>query len=88
MTESQITWEDPPEGSLRKGMYDWFFDQLRANPGKWAVFKESSTRATATQIRGGHYVGTSEGEFDTRTTTLPNPDRVKIYVRYIPRDEQ
>lgn len=60
-----LRWEDPPPP--RRGFGDrgrWaenadlraIADELRANPGRWAVVAEAANPGSATHIRTGHYV--------------------------------
>lgn len=81
-----MQWEDPPARPKppgRSGWYAEFFDALRANPGRWAVWPVESKYATVTtRIKQGAYSGIVAGEFDAVLRTQPDGTR-KFWVRYI-----
>lgn len=86
-----VRWEDPPgprrETSRRgpRSRYAELAEQLRGNPGRWAVILETPQRgqsALATQIRmGGLTCFTPCGDFDARTIRANGI--TTIYARYV-----
>jgi hypothetical protein len=73
MGMSDIEWADPPPP--RGGRYDAFFDALRAEPGRWALFPVQTTSA-ASAVRRGAYRGIEPLEFEAMER------HGQVYVRY------
>jgi hypothetical protein len=92
MTEVKvIRWEDPPPsrssipGRARTpGRFTVVAEQLRANPGRWAVISESDgpQRGVAYHIRSGAIeCFTPRGDFDAVTRRVNG--RSLVYARYL-----
>lgn len=45
-----IKWQDPPPPRSRK--YKAFYEQLKANPGKWAIFPGSTSQSSNLVLQG------------------------------------
>ena len=77
---SSIEWEEPPE--RKSGPYEPFFDELRAAPGEWAVFKRALRHpgGVVDHLRKGHYRGINGGELEVRSHRGTN-GLTTIYVR-------
>lgn len=83
-----LEWKDPPETALggRGGSENkWraIGEQLRANPGQWAVVDQKYTRASATalasRVRRGRMTATlGDGRFEAAVS-----DDNEIFVRYL-----
>lgn len=85
---TEIIWQDPPPARRgRQGKYIEFFDVLRDNPGKWAIFQRwerptSAASPVGTRIRKGELVGSAPaGAFETAIRSTK--DESVIYVRYV-----
>lgn len=86
-----IRWEQPPaqrSGTTRRGpasRYTKLAEQLRANPGRWAVIVETTKHgqsSLATQIRmGGIACFTPCGDFDARA--IRTDGITTIYACYV-----
>jgi hypothetical protein len=79
-TSGRIEWEDPPERAV--GTYAALFDELRASPGEWAVFKRGLRHpgGIVGHLRNGDYKGIKGGELEVRSHRGPN-GLTTIYVR-------
>lgn len=90
-----IRWEDPKPSTLKprtrkpSSRYAGLAEQLRANPGRWAVVLEGRTgsgTALATHIRMGHMMCfTPAGDFDA--TIRQSFGHAVVYARYVGDDE-
>lgn len=93
---SSIVWEDPPEAEppkhgLNNKQRDLvrFADELRAHPGKWAIYPNLSGSRTGaasrtSQIRKGRWCGGAGFEAEKRPGALPG--KFVIYVRFVGYD--
>src|SRR5690606_28667511 len=75
-----IEWEDPRPRS--KGKWLWFFDQLRENPGRWAVFQRDVLHPGGyiEKIKSGIYHGITADEFEIRLVRDPKSRTSTIFV--------
>ena len=73
-----IEWEEPPD---RTGVHEALFDELRAAPGEWAVFKRKLKQPGSTMYRlsQGMYRGIKAGELEV--TSHRAAGGTTIYVR-------
>lgn len=80
-----IEWEEPPP----PGKYGWFFAELVANPGKWAVWPGSNYRTVPRAIEQGEFTGAPSWKFDVRTSVIKDSGGKfdRIWVRYKPEGE-
>jgi hypothetical protein len=84
-----VRWESPPpakgKGSTEpSSAFADIADELRANPGRWAVVKEQPGRYSglATHIRMGQMICfTPSGDFEATTRRLG--ERTVVYARYV-----
>jgi hypothetical protein len=91
---SIIRWEEPPPPAgngagrvpgMRPSQYNTIADQLRANPGRWAVVEEiqrQRNNGLATKIAMGHMLCfTPAGDFEA--VTRQGGGVVRTYARYL-----
>lgn len=83
-----MKWEDPPpdaRGNRRKWQKE--ADELRSNPGRWALITECGDSSLATRISHGHLMAfRPAGTFETRQQVIHRDERgikSKIWARYI-----
>lgn len=79
-----IEWEDPPDEIPNRGKYEHLFDELRRNPGRWAVFQRDIKNPGGwfDKLRKGLYAGIEENELEIR---MARKDRLTtIYIRIPP----
>lgn len=76
----RVEWEDPPDRGV--GTYEPLFDELRAAPGEWAVFKRNLRHpgGVVGHLRRGEYRGITGGELEVRSHRGPN-GLTTIYIR-------
>lgn len=83
---TEINWQEPPsDGRIgnNKGKHIEFAEQLRANPGRWAVMGEDLSCSTTTMINRGIILGFAPaGAFEAVTRGVVK-NRGTIYVRYV-----
>lgn len=89
---SIIRWEDPPDsrkgkaggrGFVRNPRWQAVADQLRANPGRWAVVAEGENAGISGHIRRGKYAAMQPaGSFEAQCVggggSFPT-----VYARYV-----
>lgn len=77
----EIEWEEPPG---RTGIHEEFFDELKANPGEWAIFRRAvpNPGGLTDRLVKGRYRGIKEGDLEVRTHRIPKQGTT-IYVRYM-----
>lgn len=76
---TSVQWATPPpEPDLGEGKYEEFFEALRLNPGRWAIFPIAN-RAVPTAIEQGRYRGAPAGEFEATRRT--ENGEIVVYVR-------
>lgn len=89
---SVIRWEDPPptrkgkdglRGWVKSPLWRAIADELRSQPGRWAVVAEDANPGVAGHIRRGHYEAfRPKGSFEARCVgsagMLPT-----VYARYV-----
>jgi hypothetical protein len=82
-----VVFEEPPPPAQRggpKSKWPGIFDELRKNPGEWAIVRRDVTPNYATLIRKGQVPGCSAGEFEARCVMVPGTNRVaELYARYV-----
>lgn len=81
---TNLKWEDPPEAA--RDRWTSVADELRANPGAWALISEESASSLATTIKDGSSAAfRPAGAFETRTSGIPGRPRyrVRIWCRYV-----
>lgn len=63
-----IEWAEPPQAPAVQGRYTHLFDELRRNPGRWAVFKRGVAHPGGFywKLTHGHYRGIEAGELEVR----------------------
>lgn len=77
-----LRWEDPPSDSGR--ILDDVVDELRANPGFWALITESAGPDFGMSIRLGHLrLFGPPGSFEVRQQIVPDTDSYRVWVRYV-----
>ncbi len=80
-----MIWDTPPDKGKRTGKWQLVFDELKANPGKWAKLSESKDRnahSLAGRLRKGH-----GSDFEIVSRTIAPRGGVKqagVWARYQP----
>lgn len=85
-----LKFQDPPQDRRIATQWDEIFEELRKNPGKWALIKEGmNSPATAGNLRRGVYKGSTPGEFEATTRSREENGKkvVDIYARYPEQSE-
>lgn len=85
-----VTWEEPDnvQRGPRQHMYAYEAEQLRANPGRWAVIrkftkdKRPSAYTMVSLLKRGR-LSAFQGEENWEAVTRTTGDTVKVYARYI-----
>ena len=85
-----ITWEEPPPASRGRGAEPPYglaaLEDLRKNPGRWALLHAYSRRYTADSaaqaIRKGRTKDEVAGEFEATVRGFPD-GTARLYARYI-----
>lgn len=88
---SVIRWEDPPPHGNSKPKpaykYQSVVDDLRANPGEWAVVLEDVTTGTAGamvhRIKNGWTCFLPGGAFEAVCRNGERAGRSRVYARYV-----
>lgn len=83
-TTTEVEWTElPPRGNRgRLRTPDPLWAELRANPGRWAVYGRGyANSSVVTQIRAGERNGIEPGEFEVESRKQPD-GTVTIYVSY------
>lgn len=76
-------WADPPP-VLGEPVWSELANELRANPGRWALLGEQLARSAAYHIQQGRYAAfRPAGAFEARVRNT-NGSRADIYVRALP----
>lgn len=89
---TEIIWQDPP-GELRglpSGADAEFAAQLRAHPGKWAIWRTEIGSSEATGVKQGRRAAfRPAGAYEARSTAngTGNQGKSTIYVRYVGEPE-
>ena len=81
---TEIKWEDPPDKAARKGKWASVFDQLNANPNKWARLYEGKDRnahSLAGRLRKSYG---SDYEIRSRKT---GDGTAGVWARYVPASD-
>lgn len=78
-----IVWVDdlPPQGGRSRELA-WFAEQLRKQPGKWAVLP-GNRKHYGNQIKSGKLKAFPAGEFDAVSRRPLDGDIALTYVRFI-----
>ena len=75
----QVQWEDPPSRRWgRKAQYAWFYDALKANPGRWARYPGNVQGTSIASYRSRF------SDFEWVVRTVDGESRV--FVRYCPEE--
>jgi hypothetical protein len=75
-------WADPPPQS-GEPVWSELADQLRGEPGRWALLGQQLARSTAWHIQQGRYAAfRPAGDFQARVRNT-NGNRGDIYVRFL-----
>lgn len=83
--EGIVRWEDPPPpamGPMRPGIYAEVVEELRANPGRWAVLWTDAKHASVADAlrKRGCQVASRSNRTEPKTYT--------IYARYVGGSER
>lgn len=82
-----LKWVDPPKavtGPGAVGKWSPVADELRANPGVWALIAEDVATTTAAYLRNGMSPGWVKGDFQVRSVgKRENRSRSDLYARYV-----
>jgi hypothetical protein len=77
---AQLVWQDPPPNRRRRVLTAEIVDQLRANPGRWAVIRQYPNR---TAVKGG---GVVKHPTDIEVRGVEEPPGSVLYVRAKPTE--
>ena len=86
-----MKWADPPPSGLNRGAVKFKYsddaEELRTNPGKWAILKEGvkpqSAAAFASNVRSGKLRA-----FETEAGKYEAAVRLgTVYVRFVPEED-
>lgn len=85
---TRMTWEEPPRSPRLEGMQRLrsIADELRANPGRWAVVYDGVTPQVASRRAGDIRIGSlgafrPAGAFEA--TTRATAGQCRVYARYV-----
>ncbi|WP_433355510.1 hypothetical protein ACQP25_16930 [Microtetraspora malaysiensis] len=97
MPEGILRWEDPAPRTRTKNENDRIADELRSNPGKWAVIAENPNTAEGRRVSARLYNAVKQGyrgfrrvdggtyEGTTRSGTDDDNSRViRVHARFVP----
>lgn len=84
----RIEWETPP-AITGLGVHEALFDELRRNPGRWAVFRRDikNPGGLLEKLRKGRYKGITIDELEVRSTRDPATRLSTIYIR-VPENKE
>lgn len=82
-----VEWKDPPPGETSPGKWDDDANELRANPGQWAIVRTANERKTldtlGTTIRKGRATSWLPAKSFEAVVRSNGDGTYAVYARYI-----
>ena len=86
-----MQWEDPPQKQKRSGKWSAIFEELRANPGRWAKLaqgKDRNSHSLAGRLRA-QFNGEDEFEIiSQKTEPIDDVDQAGVWARFVSMPEE
>lgn len=84
---SEIKWQEPPADARGRDKWGPVADELRAQPGRWALVAEGVSASMSTAFKRGRIIAFQPaGSFEAVTRNVVD-GRADIYARYVGKSD-